>query len=159
MYPVACRMHSGLPWIAVWDLFPALFIVPWLALLAPSAAEAQTAPAYTSANTDGSYTVPFNWALKPSGLATNTNFRLLFPTSTVRNATATDIATYNTFVQTRAKAGHSAISYSCGNLFKVLGSTSAVSARDNTSTTGTGEAIYWLNGAKVVDNYADFYVG
>ena len=155
-------MHRGLPRIAVWDLFPALFIVPWLALpivLAPSAAEAQTAPACTSANGDGSYTVPFNWALKPSGLAGNTKFRLLFVTSTTRNATATNIATYNTFVQTRAKAGHSAISDSCGNLFKVLGSTSTVHARDNTSTTGTGEAIYWLNGAKVADNYADFYDG
>ena len=152
-------MHRGLPRIAVWDLFPALFIVPWLALLAPSAAEAQTAPACTSANGDGSYTVPFDWALKPSGLAGNTKFRLLFVTSTVRNAGATNIATYNTFVQTRAKAGHSAISDSCGNLFKVVGSTSAVHARDNTSTTGTGEAIYWLNGAKVADNYGDFYDG
>ena len=162
MYPVACRMHRGLPRIAIWDLFPALFIVPWLALpivLAPSAAEAQTVPACTSANSDGSYTVPFNWALKPSGLTGNTKFRLLFVTSTRRNATATNIATYNTFVQTRAKAGHSAISDSCGNLFKVVGSTSAVNARSNTSTTGTGEAIYWLNGAKVADNYADFYDG
>ena len=162
MYPVARRMRRGLPRIAVWDLFPALFIVPWLALpivLAPSAAEAQTVPACTSANSDGSYTIPFDWALKPSGLAGNTKFRLLFVTSTTRDATATNIATYNTFVQTRAKAGHSAISDSCGNLFKVLGSTSTVDARDNTSTTGTGQAIYWLNGAKVADNYADFYDG
>ena len=152
-------MCCGLPWITLQGVFPALFIVPWLALLAPSAAEAQTAPACTSANGDGSYTVPFDWALKPSGLAGNTKFRLLFVTSTVRNAGATNIATYNTFVQTRAKAGHSAISDSCGNLFKVVGSTSAVHARDNTSTTGTGEAIYWLNGAKVADNYGDFYDG
>ena len=155
-------MRCGLPWITLQGVFPALFIVPWLALpivLAPSAAEAQTAPACTSANDDGSYTVPFNWALKPSGLAANTKFRLLFVTSATRNAASTNIATYNTFVQTRARAGHSAISDSCGNLFKVLGSTQTVNARDNTSTTGTGEAIYWLNGAKVADNYADFYDG
>ena len=162
MGPAARRMRCGLPRIAVWDLFPALFIVPWLALpivLAPSAAEAQTALACTSANTDGSYTVPFNWVLKPSGLAANTNFRLLFVTSTTRSAASTNIATYNTFVQNRAKAGHRAISDSCGNLFKVVGSTSTVDARDNTSTTGVGEAIYWLNGAKVADNYGDFYDG
>ena len=162
MGPATRRARRGLPWVVVRDLFPVLFIVPWLALpvvLAPSAAKAQTAPPCTSANGDGSYTVPFNWALKPSGLAGNTKFRLLFLTSTWRNATATNIATYNTFVQTRAKAGHSAISDSCGNLFKVLGSTSTVDARDNTSTTGTGEAIYWLNGAKAADNYADFYDG
>ena len=162
MAPVACRMHRALPRIEVWNLFPALFIVPLAALpvvLVPSAAEAQTAPACTSANTDGSYTVPFNWALKPSGLTGNTNFRLLFVTSTTATVAPTNIATYNTYVQTRAKAGHSAISDSCGNLFKVVGSTSAVDARDNTSTTGTGQAIYWLNGAKVADNYGDFYDG
>ena len=30
-------------------------------------------------------------------------------------------------------------------------------ARDNTVTTGTGVAIYWLGGNKAADNYADFY--
>ena len=106
---------------------------------------------------DGPYTVPSDWPLKPSGLAAGTSFRLLFVTSTTRDPSATDIATYNTFVQTRAKAGHSAITDSCGNLFKVVGSTSTVDARDNTGTTGAGVPIYWLNGAKVADDYADFY--
>ena len=108
----------------------------------------------------GPHYVPSNWDLKPSGLSGGDSFRLLFVTSTRRNASATDIATYNMFVQTRAKAGHSAITDSCGNQFKVVGSTSAVDARDNTSTkTGPGEAIYWLSGAKVADNYSDFYDG
>ena len=43
--------------------------------------------------------------------------------------------------------------------FRVVGSTAAVDARDNTSTTGRGVPIYWLNGAKVADHYADFYNG
>ena len=103
--------------------------------------------------------MPSGWALTPSGLAVGTKFRLLFVTSTTRDATATDIATYNTFVQTAAKGGHSAISDSCGNLFKVVGSTSGVDARDNTGTTGTGVRIHWLNGNKLADNYADFYDG
>ena len=107
----------------------------------------------------GPYEVPHDWTLKPSGLSAGDNFRLLFATSTTRRADATDIATYNTFVQTRAKAGHSAITDSCGNQFKVLGSTSTVDARNNTATTGTGQAIYWLNGAKAADNYSDFYDG
>ena len=108
---------------------------------------------------DGPYEVPSDWTLKPSDIDGGTSFRLLFVTSTTRNATATNIATYNTYVQGRAKAGHSAITDSCGDQFKVLGSTS-VNARDNTSTTGTGEAIYWLNSNnKVADNYADFYDG
>ncbi len=106
---------------------------------------------------NGPYEVPHDWALNPSGLSAGTNFRLLFLTSTVRNPSATAIGTYNTFVQTRAKAGHSAITDSCGNRFTVVGSTSTVDARDNTSTTGAGQAIYWLNGPKVADNYADFY--
>ena len=64
-------------------------------------------------------------------------------------------------MQTRAKAGHSAISDSCGNRFKVVGSTSAVDARANTDTesTDTAAVIYWLNGAKVADDYTDLYDG
>ena len=44
-------------------------------------------------------------------------------------------------------------------MFKMLGSTPNMDARDNTGTTGVGVPIYWLNGAKVADNYADFYDG
>ena len=44
--------------------------------------------------------------------------------------------------------------------FRILASTEAVDARDNTSTTDRpGFPIYWLNGAKVADDYADFYDG
>ena len=140
-------------------LAAALLSLPLLAGL-PTGAEAQTVEC-TTANTDGSYDVPFGWALKPSGLAAGTKFRLLFITSTSRDGTATDIATYNTFVQTAAKAGHSAISDSCGNKFKVVGSTSSVDARVNTDSesTDTGALIYWLNGDKAADNYGDFYDG
>ena len=80
-------------------------------------------------------------------------------TSTGRNAQSSDIADYNTFVQTRAKAGHAAITDAMGDQFKVVGSTAAVDARDNTGTTGAGVPIYWLNGEKVADDYADFYDG
>ena len=140
-------------------LAAALLSLPLLAVL-PTGAQAQTVEC-TTANTDGSYDVPFGWALKPSGLAAGTKFRLLFITSTSRDGTATDIATYNTFVQTAAKAGHSAISDSCGNKFKVVGSTSSVDARVNTDSesTDTGALIYWLNGDKAADNYGDFYDG
>ncbi len=99
-----------------------------------------------------------DWALTPSGLTAGNKFRLLFVTSTERNAAATDIATYNTFVQNRAAAGHADIQAHSAQ-FTVVGSTSLVDARDNTSTTGAGEPIHWLNGDKVADNYADFYDG
>ena len=66
--------------------------------------------------------VPHDWSLKPSGLDTSDKFRLLFVSSTKRNANPTAIATYNTFVQTRAAAGHTDIqAYSAG--FKVVGCT------------------------------------
>ena len=100
--------------------------------------------------------VPHDWSLKPSGLDTRDKFRLLFVSSTKRNANPTDIAIYNTFVQTRAAAGHTDIqAYSAG--FKVIGCTATVDAIDNTGTTGTGVPIYWLDGDKVADDYADFY--
>ena len=97
-----------------------------------------------------------------TGLAVGDQFRLLFLSSTKRNATATDIATYNTFIQTRAAAGHTDIrDYSAG--FRAVGCTAAVDARDNTATTYTtsdkGVPIYWLNGAKAADQYEDFYDG
>ena len=130
-------------------------------------AEELTSVAYPSSGTiagpdDNLATVPQNWSLIPSGLGAGDSFRLLFLTSTKSPLTSTDIATYNTFVQNSAAAGHTDIQdYS--TLFKVVGSTAAVDARDNTDTSHTssepGVPIYWLNGSKVADNYADFYDG
>ena len=106
--------------------------------------------------------VPADWSLKPTAVTAGTQFRLLFLSSTKRNATSTDIADYNTFIQGRAAAGHADIqTYSTG--FRAVGCTAAVDARDNTYTTYTstdkGVPIYWLNGAKAADEYEDFYDG
>ncbi len=135
-------------------VFSSVLFLLLFAFAAPAAA--QTTP---TANDDGSYSVPYDWALKPSGVSGGERFRLIFITSTTRNVSATDIGTYNTFVQGRAGAGHTAIrTYS--STFRVLGSTSTVDARDNTSTRGRmGVPIYWLGGPKVADTYADFYDG
>ena len=87
-----------------------------------------------------------SWSLTPTGLAVGTKFRLLFLSSTKRDALSSDIADYNTFVQDRAAAGHADIqAYSGG--FGAIGCTAAVDARDNTSTTGTGVPIYWAQTA------------
>ena len=104
--------------------------------------------------------VPSNWALKPSGVDAGGKFRLLFVTSTRRNAESTNIADYNSYVQGRARAGHSAIrAYDAG--FRAVGSTQAVNARVNTCTqsSDTDAAVYWLNGDKAAADYADFYNG
>ena len=102
--------------------------------------------------------VPADWSLIPTGLTSGNSFRLLFIPSTGTNASSANIADYNSFVQTAAAAGHADIqAYS--HTFRMVGSTESVDARDNTATTGTGVPIYWLNGAKVADDYADFYDG
>ena len=141
-----CRLWGGSGWLGRAAAGLALGV---LALGLARTAEAQTG-------------VPSDWALKPSGVAVGSKFRLLFATSTTGQATSTDIADYNTFVQTRAASGHTAIqSYSAG--FRVVGCTEDVDARDNTSTTytttDTGVPIYWLDGNKVADDYEDFYDG
>ena len=101
-------------------------------------------------------TVPTDWALKPSGVNAGGKFRLLFASTAKRDASSSNIADYNRFVQGRARAGHSAIrAYGAG--FRAVGSTASVDARDNTCSTGTGVAIYFLNGNKVADDYSDFY--
>ena len=106
--------------------------------------------------------VPTTWGLIPSGLGAGDRFRLIFLSSTTRDGSSSDIADYNTFVQTAAAAGHADIQdYSSD--FRVVGSTADVDARDNTATTYTdddkGVAIYWLGGAKVADDYENFYDG
>ena len=102
--------------------------------------------------------VPHDWSLKPSDLDTGDKFRLLFASSTKRDARSLEIGPYNTFVQMRAAAGHTDIqAYSAG--FKVVGCTQSVDAIDNTGTTGTGVPIYWLDGDRVADDNADFYDG
>ena len=118
-------------------------------------------PAVTN-NPTVTNTVPADWSLIPTGLSTGAKFRLLFLSSTPSAVSSTDIADYNTFIQTRAAAGHTDIrAYSAG--FRVVGCSAAVDARDNTKTTYTttdkGVPIYWLNGAKAADQYEDFYDG
>ena len=103
--------------------------------------------------------VPTTWSLVPSGLGDGDNFRLLFIGSSNSNANSSDIDVYNTFVQNLvATKGHEDIQAHSAT-FRMLGSTEEVDARDNTGTTGTGVPIYWLGGAKVADDYDDFYDG
>ena len=103
--------------------------------------------------------VPFGWGLTPTGIVGGQPFRLLFLTDD-ESPTSTDIDVYNEFVQAQAAGGHADIQEHA-NQFRVLGSTAAVDARDNTETTSsdTDAPIYWLNGAKVADNYAALYDG
>ena len=94
--------------------------------------------------------VPADWALKPADLGAGEQFRLIFVSSTGRDALSTDIADYNTFVRTRAAAGVTAIQTYADD-FTALVSTESVNARTNTLTraTDTDVPIYWVKSGSV----------
>ena len=97
--------------------------------------------------------VPLDSVLKPADIGAGERFRLMFFSSTVRDATSTDIAVYNTWVRTRAAAGLTAIQTYADD-FTALVSTESVNARANTQTraTDTDAPIYWVNAGTVGAN-------
>ena len=122
-----------------------------LALLRPAAGQAVE-------------TVASDWSLVPAGVSVGESFRLLFVSSVSRDATSTTIGDYDTHVQSVAATSNAATGIqSSATHFSALASTSAVDARDHTSTTYTasdkGVPIYWLGGEKVADDYEDFLSG
>ena len=129
----------------------AAVLITFAALLAlPLQAQAQTTAIH----------VPNDWELIPEGVVAGEPFRLLFLSSAKRNASSSSISTYNTFIQGRAAVGTAGIR-EFSSRFRVVGCTATTDATDNTNTGSTDldASIYWLNGAKVADNYADFYDG
>ena len=109
-----------------------------------------------------------NHPLIPDGLGVGDSFRLLFVTADTKAATNTGNRDYSNFITAPVLVLHEP-----GNLTNMWGSltiaqTALVSlpgadARLRTDTTWTetdrGVPIYWLNGARVADDYADFYDG
>ncbi len=85
----------------------------------------------------GDIVVPSSWGLAPSGLGAGDDFRLLFRTSTTRDATSADIADYDFFVRNvLALAGHSdAVPYA--GFFKAFAST-----RSGSGSTGTTARVH-----------------
>ena len=112
-------------------------------------------------HSDGSYTVPFDWPLKPLGLGFGETFRLLFMTEDHRDATSTDIDVYDAHVRDAARDGHADIQRYADH-FRVVGSTAAVDARDHTRTNPgnaghTDAEVWWLNGERIAANNAGFW--
>jgi hypothetical protein len=104
----------------------------------------------------------------PTGLAPGSEYRLVFVTSDTRDATSTNIADYNTFVQNAARSSsalNTALTAAGFNPTSInwtaIASTSAVNARVNTATqtTDTSRPIYRLDGALVATGYADLWDG
>ena len=114
----------------------------------------------------GSYVVPYDWVLKPSGLNPGDEFRLLFVTADTRDASATDIGTYDSFVQSSVRGGHTGGAHqavlSYASLFKAVGSTSTVDARTHLgmdpNVSGDADvAVYWLNGSQAAASNSGFW--
>ena len=125
------------------------------------------APARPDPEASGTTEVRPDWTLTPDGLQAGDRFRLLFVTSTGADGANKGLEYYTEFVQARAVAGHANIRFHASGFRPVasiaLADGSVVNARDITGTNFTdadpGVPIYWLNGAKVADDYADFYDG
>ena len=107
--------------------------------------------------------VPSDWALRPSEVPVGGEFRLLFVTNSMRDATSADIADYDAFVQAEANSqdAHADIQQH-SERFRVIGSTSVVAARDHIGAApedGPGVPIYWLNGKRIARTYQQFFSG
>ena len=107
--------------------------------------------------------VPHDWDLRPPSIATGKTFRLLVVTSDRRNGQSGDVDDYNDHVQDAVTSGLSAIRAHSSDFRALVGTRDGASPRDNTHSNkdsdGPGEQIWWLNGPKAADNYADFYDG
>ncbi len=128
--------------------------LPLLLLLALAAA-LLSLPYAESTQASAAQSVPSDWEHIPQGIAPGDSFRILFVTSATRVASSSNIADYNAHVQSAAGGNDSLKSFK--DEFTALISTSAVDAKENTGTTGTGVPIHWLGGEKVADDYADLY--
>ena len=99
--------------------------------------------------------------LAPSTLKVGDEFRLLFVTNNRRNGSSSNIDVYDAHIQTDISDNGSDDIKDYVELFRVLGSTAAVDARDHTGTTYTsadkGVPIWWVEGPKAADDYEDFY--
>ncbi|PXA03381.1 hypothetical protein DDZ13_11840 [Coraliomargarita sinensis] len=91
-------------------------------------------------------------------------YRFVFVGSEDRTAESTDITVYNDWAQGLADASALNIGSAQGVTWNIIGSTSSVDARDNTSTNpntdGTGESIFLVDGSTLIaSNYADLWDG
>lgn len=96
----------------------------------------------------------------PTGLNPWDEYRLVFVSSTKRDATSSDIADYNAFVTALADAVPELLAL--GATWTAIASTSTVDARDNTNTnpgTAVGVPIYLLDGTLLVIDNADLWDG
>lgn len=96
----------------------------------------------------------------PGTFSPGDQFRLVFVTSTARDATSSDIADYNAHV-TSAAALNSDLSIVTGDWKAIASANDGTEAIGNTGTDTSipNIPIYRIDGVKVADNYADLWDG
>lgn len=91
----------------------------------------------------------------PAGLNPGDHYRLIFVTSTTRDATSSNIADYNDFVS--AVAASNPDLFGLGVTWTAIGSTDTVNATDNIGASLSTVGIYRLDGAKVAAGTAGLF--
>jgi hypothetical protein len=91
----------------------------------------------------------------PSGLHPGDTYRLLFTTSTIREATSTNIDDYNAFVSNVAATIPELAALNV--TWKVIGSTPSIDAIDNIGASPANVGIYRLDGSKQANGTTDFF--
>ena len=113
--------------------------------------------------------VPADWPLVPSDLNPGDSFRLLYVTSQTTTAQSGNLAVYDAFVRAEitgndlVNGGVAALADHAGH-FKAVAETVGTTARDHAQfSPDDGEhpdvPVYWVGGAKVADDNADFADG
>ena len=103
----------------------------------------------------------------PPGLAVGAQYRLVFVTDGIRDATSTNIDDYNNFVTNEVTGSPLATALTAAGFtpsaitWKAIGSTASVSAKVNTGTDGSQPdvPIYLIDGNPVANNNADLWDG
>lgn len=99
----------------------------------------------------------------PTDLNRGDQYRLMFVTDAVRDATSSNIADYNAFVTNDVVGSALQASLTANGLnptWFAIGSTATIDARDNTGTnpnSSTGVPIYRIDGYRVFDNNLDLW--
>ena len=104
-----------------------------------------------------------DWSLTPSELGARDQFRLLFLSSTTRNATSSDIDGLQHLhpepSRRRDTPTYRPTAMALRSSVAPKTTTPATTPRTTFTGSDKGVPIYWLNGTKVADEYQDFYDG
>lgn len=93
----------------------------------------------------------------PAGLAPGDTYRLVFVTSTSRDATSSNINDYNAFVSSVAASVPELLAL--GATWTAIGTTASVNAIDNIGFSPSDVGIYRLDGAKIADGTGGLFSG